>query len=308
MSPSRRDFMKTAAVAGAAVGLPACAPEAARGTDLSAAKNEFSVGPPIAERKYPPLADDAFRLPKSWHEKKLDKLREYMRSEKLAGVLLDSSSNQAYFSGLYMTRTERPCQLWIPLEGPLHMFAPGLDRDIVDTWGLAQSTYFDFKHSDPSSAEVLAVVDHEYSDLETTIYRHGPTQDLFEWMLEGVKKLGVDGNKIAVDRMSFDPREDANPRQTVFNKVFPGMQMTSIGGTINQWQLVKDESEIALVQKALDIATEIAIHCRAFILAHGTDLTDFAVRQEGERFGTELVMNTLGLAKQLEDVMPHKGV
>lgn len=305
MPTTRREFVKTAA-AGAAIGFAACGrtgPPQER--DLSAAKKEFAVAPPIEERKYPPLADDAFRLPKSWHDGQMRRVQEYLKAERLAGALLDSASHQAYFTGLYMSRTERPAMAWIPAEGPPHFFVPGLDRDLVDTWGIAQSTYFDFKNS---GTEVLATLPHVYGSGETILPRHGPTRDLFEWMLEGVKKLGVDGSRVAIDSSSFDPREDASPRQQVFAKVFPGKQLVGIGATLSEWRLPKDEYEIALVQKALDIGTEIAIHCRAYIIEHGTDLTDFAVRQEGQRFGTELVMHTLGLATQLEDGMPHTAV
>jgi Xaa-Pro aminopeptidase len=305
MALSRRQFMKTVAATGAASSLTACAqPE----RDLSAAKKEFSVGPPIETRQYPPLEDGAFRPPRSWHEKKANKLRDYLRDEKIAGVLLDNVSNQTYFSGLYMSRTERPAMLWLPVEGPMHLFSPALDRDLVDTWGIDQTTYFDFKQSNPATAEEMAVIPHVYGDMTTTIYRHGPTLDLFEWMLAKVKKLGVDGDTVAIDRIGFDPREDANPRQRIFEKVFPGKKLVAVGGTIAKWKLIKDDYEIAMVQKAVDIATEIAIHCRAFMIEYGSDITDFAVRQEGARFGTELVMHTMGLAKQLEDGMPHKGV
>jgi len=306
MSSTRRDFVKALAVGGAA-GLVGCRPTApaVKETDLAAYKKPFAIQPPIEQRKYPPLADDAFRLPQSWHDAQMRKLQEYLKAERLAGALLDSSGNQAYFTGLHMTRTERPAMMWIPVDGPPHFFGPGLDRDVVDTWGIAQSTYFDFKNAE---TEVLATIPHVYGKGETILARHGAPRDLFQWMLEGVKKLGVPGDRIAIDSTGFDPREDANPRQQVFSKVFPGKQLVPIGGTLYEWQLVKDDHEIALVQKALDIDTELQIHCRAFILAHGTDLTDFAVRQEAERFGTELVMHTLGLARQLEDGMPHKGV
>jgi len=305
MGATRRDFVKTMA-AGAAVGLAGCGRTGApRERDLSAAKKQFAIAPPIEERQYPPLADDAFRLPKSWHEAQMRRLQEYLKAEKLAGVLLDSVGNHSYFAGLYVSRTERPAIIWVPAEGPPHFFSPALDRDLVDTWGMAQTTYFDFKNT---AAEAMATIPHVYADSETVMPRHGPTRDLFEWMLEGVKKLGVEGDRVAVDSMSIDPREDASPRQQVFAKVFPGKQLVAIGGTLSEWKLVKDEYEIALVQKALDIATEIAIHARAYIVEHGTDITDFDVRVEGQRFGTHMVMQTLGLGRQLEDGMPHKGV
>jgi len=307
MARTRRDFFKTIMATGAAVSFVGCRSEApaVKEKDLTAIKKQFAIGPPIEQRKYPPLADDAFRLPRSWHEAKMQKLQAYLKAEGLAGALLDSPSNQAYFTGLYMTRTERPAMMWIPVEGPPHFFGPGLDRDIVDIWGIAQSTYFDFKNT---GAEVLAAIPHVYGKGETILPRHGAPRDLFQWMLEGVKKIGVAGNKIAIDAASFDPREDATPRQQILAKVLPGTQLVGIDGVLTDWKVVKDDSEIALTQKALDVDTELQNHCRAFIIAHGTDLTDFAVRQEAQRYGTELVMHTLGLATQLEDGMPHKGI
>ena len=64
---------------------------------------------------------------------------------------------------------------------------PALDRDLVSSWWFGGGwLYFDYLHAEGAFPELGTVV-------------QGKTVDLFQFFLEGIKKHGVQGNKIALD-------------------------------------------------------------------------------------------------------------
>ncbi|MDO8666363.1 MAG: M24 family metallopeptidase, partial [Gemmatimonadales bacterium] len=50
---------------------------------------------------------------------------------------------------------------------------------------------------------------------------------------------------------------------------------------------------LALTQRAIDYHDRMLAFCRDYVLRRGTNATDFEVRHEAERFGTELVLNDI---------------
>jgi Xaa-Pro aminopeptidase len=63
-------------------------------------------------------------------------------------------------------------------------------------------------------------------------------------------------------------------------------------------RMVKTPEEIALTQRAIDYSDRMLEFCRDYVLRRGTEATDFDVRHEAVRFGTELVLGDV----------PHTGV
>lgn len=224
-----------------------------------------------------------FRLPESWYRNTIKRLQARLEENGIDGMILEDRWNIIYFSGLFHTTTERPFWLFIPTKGDPVFFNPGLDRDLVDSWWIKDNEwYFDYPH---------------HGEFNKIVYEPGPPVDLFEWMLSRLKARGYGKATLGIEK------EVGPEKQTRMRKTVPHAAFKVAGDICLKMRQIKTPEEIELTQKAIDLHDHMMEYARALILEHGTDLTDFDVRIETERYGTELLMQWLKL-----DGKPHNGV
>jgi Xaa-Pro aminopeptidase len=125
----------------------------------------------------------------------------------------------------------------------------------------------------------------------------GPRVDLFEWMLEGLKRRGLAGGIVGTD---WTLTED---QLNTVRKVVPGTRFVNIQGHCLAMQQVKTPEELALIQRAYHYFDRVHAFARDYILERGTDLTDFELGQALQAFGIELLMNDIQ-----RDGKPHSAV
>lgn len=263
MQVSRRDFIKAFSASGAILraGLPA------RAQALPAAA-------PLAE---------PFRLPESWYRNTVKRLQAKLSEKGLDGVILKDRWNLIYFSGLFHTSTERPFWLFIPTKGDPTFFAPGLDRDLIESWWIKDyEWYFDFPHA---------------GEFNRNQYKAGPKLDLMQWMLRGLGKRGFGKAKLGIE-------DEVGPKTAAkMKEALPEAKFEPIGEVMLKMRQVKTKEEIELTQKAIDLHDRMLEFARNYIIERGTDATDWEVARRTEEFGTGELMKALAL-----DGRPHKGV
>lgn len=227
------------------------------------------------------------RLPLSWHQGRTKALQVELQEQGLAGVLLSDPWNIIYFTGLYFTTTERPFFVYLPADRLAAIwFHPGLDRDLVKSWWATDSEpYFDFLHADgafPNEGRV----------------RQGPTVDLFEWVLKGLKKRGLEGKRLGTDR------ELSSAQSNTVGKVFvKATAFVPVGDRCERMRMIKTPEELALWRRAYRIFDDTHAFARDLLLEKGTDLTDWELARAAEEFGTNLLMK--GIKR---DGRPHTAV
>ncbi|MGH9364315.1 MAG: M24 family metallopeptidase [Thermoanaerobaculia bacterium] len=260
------------------------------------ARNAAAAGPASPPARSAPLflkEDDGLapatfdRLALEWHQGRVKALQAQLSEEGYAGALLSDRWNIIYFTGLFHSTTERPFYVYLPADRMAAIwFHPGLDRDLVSSWWATESEYyFDFLHGDgafPNEGRV----------------QQGKTVDLFDWILRGLKKRGLEGKRIAVDReLSRRQRETAG---RVFLK---DTKFESIADRCERMRMVKTPEELALWRRAYRVFDETHAFARDLLLQKGTDLTDFELGGAAEEFGLNLLMK--GIKR---DGAPHTAV
>jgi len=289
MTLNRRSFLATTGAA--AVGTLA----ASRKSDTAAASttraDPAADGSPSAAlflTEDDGLAPAAFdRLTLEWHQGRVKALQAHLQKEGLAGALLSDRWNLIYFTGLFHSTTERPFSVFIPAERMAAIwFHPGLDRDLVSSWWATETeSYFDFHHAEggfPNEGRV----------------QQGKKADLFEWVMKGLKKRGLEGKRIAADK-------DLSRRQIeTVNKVFTKeTKFDSIEDHCERMRMIKTPEELALWRRAYRVFDEAHAFARDLLLEKGTDLTDYELGRAAEEFGTNLLMK--GIKR---DGAPHTAV
>ena len=227
------------------------------------------------------------RLPLEWHKGRVKVLQSYLEDHGYAGVLLSDRWNIIYFTGLFHSTTERPFSVFLPADKVATVwFHPGLDRDLVKSWWATESeSYFDFQHAEGGFPNLGKV-------------QQGEKVNLFEWMLQGLKKRGYDGKRIATDR------EWGNRQRDTASKVFlKETNFESIADHCEKMRMVKTPEELALWRRAYRVFDETHAFARDLLLAKGTDLTDFELGSAAQEFGTNLLMK--GIKR---DGAPHNAV
>jgi len=111
----------------------------------------------------------------------------------------------------------------------------------------------------------------------------GPTQDLWRWALDGLKRRGFAGKKLAADK------ELVPSAQKAVVEVL-GQPMASAAEACLYFRERKTPEELALTRRAYAYFDRIHAFARDLILAHGTDLTDFEVGNTATKYGTDLIM------------------
>jgi len=225
------------------------------------------------------------RLPLEWNKQQVKKLQEILTVEGYDGILLTDRWNVIYFTGLWHTTTERLFYAFVPTQGGQPVwFYPALDRDLVKTWWYGDGEmYFDWHHAEgafPNEGKV----------------QMGAKVDLFEWVLQGLRKRGFAGRKLAAD-IELTP---SSQRKVV--RVL-GKEMGSADELCLRRRMRKTPEELALCRRAYNYFNQIHAFARDLLLERGTDLTDFDIGSAATKYGTDLVM-----ADIKQDGAPHKAV
>jgi Xaa-Pro aminopeptidase len=217
----------------------------------------------------PPQPATYDRLPLSWYKAKTQVFKNQLAERGIKAFLLRNPLNVTYLIGYFHRETERPQATFMNMddENPWY-FYPGLDRDIVKSWwwgdGLA---YFDFP-------DVRGAYPYE-----GTVFT-GPTNDIFMYMLEGIKKHGLQGEKLAIDGELY-PSELAKVK-----KVFPTVEVINVAPDLLKMREIKSPEELALWRRSYVYYDRGHAFARDYILTFGTDIYDMEVA-----FATEMWTN-----------------
>jgi len=271
---TRREFLTSA---GAASALAAGSTPASAATG---AESEKLFLPP--DRLSASTSD---RLPLTWSKERMRHLQVRLAERGYQGVFLTDQWNIIYFTGLFHTRTERMLHAFIPTDGEHPIwFYPALDRDLIHSWWYEDGDmYFDWLNVEGAAPQEGKVI-------------RGPTQDLWRWALDGLKRRGFAGKKLAADK------ELVPSAQKAVVEVL-GQPMASAAEACLYFRERKTPEELALTRRAYAYFDRIHAFARDLILAHGTDLTDFEVGNAATKYGTDLIM-----ADIKHDGRPHGAV
>ncbi len=282
MKTSRRNFMRSLGIGIPGIGL--------------ASRKSLSFSQPVPDKsknlllKNPdhpvPAPVGVDRLSLSWYKDTVKRLKENVAAQGVDAVVLGDSWNMTYFTGNFMTQTERPCWAVIPVhEDGLIWYTPGLDNELVRSWWCTElNYYYDFPHAKGGYPDKGQVVKWN-------------TVDLFEWLLEGLKKHGF-----AEKTIGFDSELVPSAREKAA-KILPQAKVVDVSSTCIGMRMIKTKEEIALIQRAMDYFSQIHAFGRDYLLERGTDATDFEVAQAIEQYGTNLIMQDVK-----RDGRPHNAV
>jgi Xaa-Pro aminopeptidase len=253
---------------------------AAGSTTLAARHATAQIKPGNVPSLQPP-----FRLSAEWHRNTVKRFQERLAKLNLGGAIVTDVLNRNYLTGIFLTETERPNYLFIPVKGDPVAFIPGLDRDMAASWWVREyEWYFDFPHAG------------EYNKV---VWKAGARADLFQWMLKGLARRGYGNAKLGIDR------EPAPSLARRFREALPEASLNDVSGELLGMRMIKTPQELDLIQKAIDLHDAMLAFAREFILKNGTKVTDFDVRKATEEFGVRTLMAAMG--KEI-DGHAHKGV
>ncbi len=171
-------------------------------------------------------------------------------------------------------------------EGPPWFLYPGLDRDSVSSWWFGGGwQYFDVKEAEGA-----------FPNLGT--YPEGKTVDLFPFLLEGIKKHGVQGNKIGLDG-EFYPEELAKAKE-----ILPGIEWVNVSDLLLDMREVKTPEELALCRRAFTYFDRAHAYARDYILTFGSSVTDYEVAAAATLWINDILYSEL----KLDDGALHHGV
>ncbi len=254
---SRRQFVQSLGITAGATGL------------IPAAKPLVDIRPGKLPALKPP-----FRLPVEWYRATVMRFQARLAQQNLAGAIVSDTLNRNYLTGSFLTETERPNYLFVPAQGEPFAFIPGLDRDMATSWWVKDfEWYFDFPHAG------------EYNQV---VWKAGPKEDLFVWMLKRLAKRGFGSAKLGMDR------ELVPSLAKKFKETLPSANLTDVSKDLMGMRQIKTPEELELVQKAIDLHDAMLSFAREFILTNGTAMTDFDVRRATEEFGTRTLMAAMG--------------
>jgi len=296
MSSSRRRFIRQMgtglAAAGSAVTALTCTPqEEAPGSGSRKAfaailgDSESLLHRDPDQVNPAPLGYD--RLPLEWHQERARVLKGRVVGRGVEAIVLSNDQNAVYFTGCFRGSGERSTWTLFRMdeEDTVYWYSPGIDRDLIQSWWCTENEYyFGYPHAEggfPNRGQVV----------------QGPQVDLFEWMLEGLKRRGFAGRTIGTD-WTLSERQVASVR-----KVIPGTRFVNIQPDCLALQQVKTPEELRLIQRAYHYFDRVHAFARDYILERGTELTDFELGQALQAFGIELLMKDIR-----KDGRPHSAV
>jgi len=226
----------------------------------------------------PPVPATYDRLPLSWYKAKVQTFKNALAERGIESFLLRNSLNVSYLIGYDHRETERPQATFMNKddENPWY-FYPGVDRDIVKSWwwgdGLGYYDYPDARGAYPNEGKVFTA----------------KPNDIFLYMLEGVKKHGLQGKKLAIDGELY-PSELAKVA-----KIFPGVEVVNVGPDLMKMRELKSPEELALWRRAYTYYDRGHAFARDYILTHGTDIYDQEVARAAEMWISFLLYKDLDL-------------
>jgi Xaa-Pro aminopeptidase len=272
MTTTRREFLARTTLGAAAAALPM--------TDAFGAVPAWWRAP--ATDPATGVQDRPDRLPVAWYRACVGRIQQQLAEQGLDGILLKDQWNIVYASGYFHSTTERPEALWVPREGEPALFVPGLDRDLVSSWWVRDAEYyFDYPHAETAGDPRAGAVQSPQG-----------TVNLWQWMLRGLDRRGFGGRTIGLD-WELPPTQER-----LFHETLPRATFRAAAQLVLNLRMVKTPEEIALTRRALGYHDRMLEFCRDYVLRRGTDATDFDVRHDAERFGTELVLGDI----------PHTGL
>lgn len=284
---SRRELLSRAGLSGT---LLATAGASATTLAAASAASPSSSSPKGESAKLflPPdslAASTADRLPLEWSKARTKALQAKLAARGFDGILLTDQWNVIYFTGLFHTTTERMMHAFIPTVGDHPIwFYPALDRDLVRSWWFEDGDmYFDWLDVAGAAPQQGKVV-------------KGPTTDLWRWALEGLKRRGFAGKKLAADK-ELVPSAQATVVEVL------GAPMASAGADCMYMRQRKTPEELALNRRAYAYSDRIHAFARDLLLSRGTDLPDFEIGHAATKYGTDLI-----LADIKRDGGPHNAV
>lgn len=283
MSVSRRQFMRNMGMGLATVGL------AAENLACSSSVQGLGSEKLLLERADlpEPAPIGTARLPLTWYQNTVHHLKEKELNKGIDAILLGSDTNMVYFTGCFRGSGERSTWAFFPIRenDTVYWYGPGIDRDLITSWWCTEfEYYFCYPHARngfPNKGQVVK----------------GERVDLFEWMLEGLKKQGYKGGTIGTDIRLYS--DHLNKIQ----KILPDTNFVDISEDCLQMRIIKSPAEIALTQRAYLYFDKVHAFARDYILERGTDATDFEIGQALQAYGIQLMMNNIEY-----DGKPHKGV
>lgn len=284
---NRRRLLSGVGIAGAAV-VGEGVLRGAHSTAAAESRKSQRLGRESAKLFLPPdslAAAASDRLSLDWSKQRTRTLQAALVAAGYDGILLTDQWNVIYFTGLFHTTTERMIHAFIPANGSHPIwFYPALDRDLVRSWWYEDGDmYFDWH-------DVAGAAPHEGKVVK------GAKLDLWRWVLEGLKRRGFAGKKLAAD-MELVPSAQATVVELL------GGPMASAEDDCMFMRQRKTPEELALTRRAYGYFDRIHAYARDLLLTHGTDLTDFEIANSAEKYGTDLI-----LADLKHDGGPHTAV
>ena len=227
----------------------------------------------------PPAPAQADRLPLEWNKAVVKSFFDALAEQECQAFLVRDPLNTSYLTGYWHTTTERPEATFMNKDDQAPFFLyPGLDRDSVTSWWFGGGwTYFDFQHGEGAAPHEGKV-------------QQGETVDLFKFLLEGIKKKGVQGTRIATDGELY-PSQLEKARS-----ILRGVEFIDVSDTLMKMREVKTPEELALWRRAYVYFDRAHAFARDYILTHGTDVTDFEVAKATELWIGEVLYSDLDLA------------
>lgn len=282
MPRSRRDFIRTMGVglaaAGAAGSQLACAPAGRESSERLLVDNPYHPAPA-------PVGVD--RLPLEWYQAAAARLKVRAAERGVDALLLQTDHNIVYFTGCFRQSGQRTTWVLFPLNeiDTVYWYSPGIDRDLIQSWWCTENDYyFCLPHAAggyPNRGEVA----------------RGQRVDIWEWMLDGLKRRGLDGKTIGID-VELTPS-----RLKTAARVLPRATFVDVGDICLGLRMIKTPEEIALIQRAYRYFDRIHAFARDYVLERGTDATDYEVGQALANFGIGLLMQDVQ-----RDGKPHTAV
>jgi Xaa-Pro dipeptidase len=290
MSHTRRHWLKGAGLGMVGAGFlsrvdqvaAAQAPASLRSLLAEQAKGGRSeallLGPTPGEEG-PPQPATADRLPLEWHKGTVKRFFEKLAEQDIQAFLVRDPQNTTYLTGYWHTTTERPEATFMNRDDAAPwFFYPGLDRDLVSSWWFGGGRmYFDFLHGEgafPNDGKVL----------------QGETVDLFNWMLEGIRKKGIQGTRVGIDGELL-PSELEKAKA-----VLRGVELVDVSKLLMGMRHVKTPEELALWRRAYVYFDRAHAFARDYILTHGTDVTDYEVGKATSLWINDILLSDLKLA------------
>ena len=252
----------------------------------SGASEKLLLSPTTGEEG-PPQPATVDRLPLEWNKERVRRFKETLAQRGIEALVLRDRWNIIYLTGYWHTATERPQAIFMNKDddAPWYLY-PALDRDLVTSWWFGGGwLYFDFLHAEGAFPHLGQVV-------------QGKTVDLFQFFLDGIKKHGVQGNKIALDG-EFYPEQAATAK-----RILPGVEWVNVSDVLLNMREVKTPEELALNRRAYTYFDRAHAYARDYILTYGTDVTDYEVSAASTLWINDILYSELNLANG----SPHHAV